>query len=998
MANSVVKLTIDSQEYDAKLKSAGKALNEYFDICKKGDRTFEVLDEGVMEAVQAMGEMETANKSAAGSLKELENVFTDLSAIYKRFTDEEKNAPIGQEMSKSLDALKARIIEARDVLDFSKAGISGATPIKTELRDLTQEIANATMAYRSLSDEEKASAQGQEMKAKIDDLTERAGKLKDVMADTQNAIRHSASDTRTFDQLAQGVSVATSAFQGLIGAGKLLGIEMGDDVAIIAKLQAAMAVTSSLTTIQNALQKESALMQGLMAVKTQANAAAQALLAKNTMAATAAGKALNLVAKASPMGLLATGIGLAVGALSLFSSKSNEASKETEELNKSAEDLKKELTDVANNTIANLYGKFVTLQSSWEKLQTHADKVQWIKDNSQAFNELGVSIKSVSEAEDLLVANSDTVVKSIMLRARAAVLKRQIEKSLENTTYAPTPDNSNVGGVEGFADSQPNYLQDSQPKYLPDGQWSMGQAIAKELAKELADINAEIDQLTSKWKKKGNESNNVNNKNLTIQQKIAALENEALTATEERRSEIAKEVQELDKELARQKAIKDALHGQVQDMKELEQAQKKLADAQAKMEDALKNNDLKAYNAALKQYQTSQADVIRLGGELPKLEDRKVVYTVEVNAEQLEQLKNLSEDKSVHVEVETEDVDMPGLEDKTYTVTIEAATDQAVKDVDAMVADLNATKVEIPVNVEQPKPVEVPVTMSYTDNNMSAFLATLKERIAQEDVGSELYTNLTKQIADANALSNLMQTAIKNGMDVSSLNPQELFKEVFKQTPGDYIDDSTLQSVVDQINEYFEEHGIKPIKLNFDTGGITEDGTKVKEDWKDAAKAVQSVGTALQQIEDPGAKVAGLIGQAIANIALGFAQATAKDSKFGVFGWIAAIAGGLGTMLGTISAIKGATAGYEQGGIIKGNSYSGDNIGGVVDGSQYVGLNAGELVLTRAMQSNLAGQLQSGGNGGGFASMPYVTGEKIVLGINNWAKQQGKGQLVFSRG
>lgn len=73
MATSVVKLTIDSKEYDAKLKSAGKALNEYFDIAKKGDRTFELLDEGVLDAVRAMGQMETRSKSASGQLKELEN-------------------------------------------------------------------------------------------------------------------------------------------------------------------------------------------------------------------------------------------------------------------------------------------------------------------------------------------------------------------------------------------------------------------------------------------------------------------------------------------------------------------------------------------------------------------------------------------------------------------------------------------------------------------------------------------------------------------------------------------------------------------------------------------------------------------------------------------------------------------------------------------------------------------------------------------------------------
>ena len=50
-------------------------------------------------------------------------------------------------------------------------------------------------------------------------------------------------------------------------------------------------------------------------------------------------------------------------------------------------------------------------------------------------------------------------------------------------------------------------------------------------------------------------------KELSIQQQIAALEKEAYTASEERRAEIAKTIQELDKELARQKEIRDTLHG-----------------------------------------------------------------------------------------------------------------------------------------------------------------------------------------------------------------------------------------------------------------------------------------------------------------------------------------------------------------------------------------------------------------------------------------------------
>ena len=98
-------------------------------------------------------------------------------------------------------------------------------------------------------------------------------------------------------------------------------------------------------------------------------------------------------------------------------------------------------------------------------------------------------------------------------------------------------------------------------------------------------------------------------------------------------------------------------------------------------------------------------------------------------------------------------------------------------------------------------------------------------------------------------------------------------------------------------------------------------------------------------------------------------------------------------MISTISAIHSAT-GYAQGGEIKGNHYSGDNIGGLVDGSQLIGLNAGEVVLTRAMQGNLASQLQEGSGGGGTSMQPYVSGENIFLGMSNYTRKKGYGDIV----
>lgn len=319
---------------------------------------------------------------------------------------------------------------------------------------------------------------------------------------------------------------------------------------------------------------------------------------------------------------------------------------------------------------------------------------------------------------------------------------------------------------------------------------------------------------------------------------------------------------------------------------------------------------------------------------------------------------------------------------------ISALTEEALTADEARRKVIKEEIADLQKQVEEYKKIQDYVTGKGAAAQVSE--AKVNKPLTVDEMRAKAQADLEAQntAVDSSIFSALLKDSVKSGVDVGNL----LDSANLEIQAGIDVPDETWQAILDQYNELREQIGMEPIKLNFDTGKkVSEDGKHVKEDWKDAAKAVQSVGTALQQIEDPGAKVAGLIGQAIANIALGFAQATAKDSKFGIFGWIAAIAGGLGTMISTISAIKSATSGsYAEGGIVPGNSYSGDRL--------MANVNSGELILNKAQQNTLAAELTSKDNGGGFASMPYVTGEKIVLGINNWAKSQGKGQLVFSRG
>jgi Skp family chaperone for outer membrane proteins len=167
----------------------------------------------------------------------------------------------------------------------------------------------------------------------------------------------------------------------------------------------------------------------------------------------------------------------------------------------------------------------------------------------------------------------------------------------------------------------------------------------------------------------------------------------------------------------------------------------------------------------------------------------------------------------------------------------------------------------------------------------------------------------------------------------------------------------------------------------------TEDIAKDTEDaWKGAASAMASVGSAMASIEDPTAKTVGIVMQAIATVAQAFSQALSEDKTTtgNIWAFIAAALASTASMVSVISSIHSAT-GYAQGGIVTGNSYSGDNIP--------IMANAQEVVLTRAMAGNLASQLE--GNGLGNLNLTAtVSAEQIRFTLNNNGRRTGRGEFV----
>ena len=133
MAESILKLRVDSQEYDSKIKRAAEGIQQYAQKCRDAGGTLQYLDDGVLEFVQALGKMDTVSKSAKGSVNELTRAFTELSVQYNRLTDEEKKSPFGKALSSSLDELKGRIQSGNAEIKNIGESLNGGGGLKDAL-------------------------------------------------------------------------------------------------------------------------------------------------------------------------------------------------------------------------------------------------------------------------------------------------------------------------------------------------------------------------------------------------------------------------------------------------------------------------------------------------------------------------------------------------------------------------------------------------------------------------------------------------------------------------------------------------------------------------------------------------------------------------------------------------------------------------------------------------------------------------------------------------
>lgn len=132
--------------------------------------------------------------------------------------------------------------------------------------------------------------------------------------------------------------------------------------------------------------------------------------------------------------MIATGVGAVVaaltGAISLFASSADDAANSARAManaEKSAFDnIKQTYDSTLKQTYANLISKYEQMKVAWQSMKSEHEKTQWVKNNKVAFEELGLKINSIADAENAFTKNTEKVKEAFEKRAQAAAYAAQL--------------------------------------------------------------------------------------------------------------------------------------------------------------------------------------------------------------------------------------------------------------------------------------------------------------------------------------------------------------------------------------------------------------------------------------------------------------------------------------------------------------------------------------------------------------------------------------------
>ena len=375
-----------------------------------------------------------------------------------------------REQSNALEDEASRMEQARAAAEnTAQAHVS----LRQQIRALKEEMADAVA--NGIDEQSEA------YKRMVNEL----GRLQDIQGDIQSQGSVLANDEATFAGVLSGLNGVVGGFTAAQGAVALFAGENENLQKIMLKVQSLMSITMGLQQVAQTLNKDSAFSlitlnkakewwNNLLEVgrgeqiastaataadttatiastaATTANAAAEqasntaktasvgattgaaAAQAVQTASATAgtvaniglagAFRMVGAAIKSIPVfGWILAGISALIALVSHFVSKANESKKATEEWYNA-------ISENAYKPIASI----MELSEKWNALGNDLEaKKQFVENNKKAFDDLGVSVRDVVDAENVLVANKTAFINAQIEKAKATIYLQQAQEKVK---------------------------------------------------------------------------------------------------------------------------------------------------------------------------------------------------------------------------------------------------------------------------------------------------------------------------------------------------------------------------------------------------------------------------------------------------------------------------------------------------------------------------------------------------------------------------------------
>ena len=433
--------------------------------CEMHENAIAALKKEYEQITQTMnGALKSGNDNEYRALRDRAQAIKGEIATRKSLLNELR------EQSNALEDEASRMEQARAAAEnTAQAHVS----LRQQIRALKEEMADAVA--NGIDEQSEA------YKRMVNEL----GRLQDIQGDIQSQGSVLANDEATFAGVLSGLNGVVGGFTAAQGAVALFAGENENLQKIMLKVQSLMSITMGLQQVAQTLNKDSAFSlitlnkakewwNNLLAVgrgeqiastaataadttatiastaATTANAAAEqasntaktasvgastgaaAAQAVQTASATAgtvaniglagAFRMVGAAIKSIPVfGWILAGISALIALVSHFVSKANESKKATEEwYNAIAENAYKPIASI------------MELSDKWNALGNDLEaKKQFIENNKKAFEDLGVSVRDVVDAENVLVANKTEFINAQIEKAKATIYLQQAQEKVK---------------------------------------------------------------------------------------------------------------------------------------------------------------------------------------------------------------------------------------------------------------------------------------------------------------------------------------------------------------------------------------------------------------------------------------------------------------------------------------------------------------------------------------------------------------------------------------